>query len=110
MFMTSLKLSLAAIVIILAAFSVGYAQEPARPSPPMPDQPSQKAEVGSITVAELKAKLENGDPVVILDSRSDTSYNASDKQIKGAIRVPPSFIGSHIKDIPKDKELVVYCA
>ena len=65
---------------------------------------------GRSTVDELKAKLEKGEAVAIIDSRSPNSYTYSDKQIKGAIRVPPSDIGLHVKEIPQDKELVVYCS
>ena|SRR5262252_7370638 len=101
---------MAATWIIFASWGAGYAQEPARPSPQLPEEGVQKAQAGRITVDELKTKLEKGEPVVIIDSRSPMSYASSNKQIKGAIRVPPSDIGPHVKDIPKDKELIVYCA
>jgi hypothetical protein len=110
MTMNSLKLSLLATGILVAICTAGYAQEPARPSPPLPEQGTQKAEPGRITVDELKAKLAKGEPVFIIDSRSEGSYSSSDKQIKGAVRIPPSDVELHLKDIPKDKELIVYCS
>ena len=66
-------------------------------------------EVERITVDELKAKIAKREPVTIIDSRSQSSYEASDTKIKGAIRISADEIESRLKEIPRDKEIVTYC-
>jgi len=66
-------------------------------------------EIERITVEELKAKIAKNEPVTIIDSRSQGSYDGSNQKIKGAIRIPAGDIESRLKEIPRDKEVVVYC-
>jgi rhodanese-related sulfurtransferase len=62
-----------------------------------------------ITKEEVKALL--GDPgVIILDARTGSSWNSSDKKIKGAVRVDPDNVASWAGSIPRDKKIVVYCS
>jgi len=63
-----------------------------------------------ITVAELLAKLDKQAPIVIVDSRSEGSWEGSDKQIKGSVRIPIDQIESRMTELPKDKEIVIYCS
>ena len=71
--------------------------------------------VEMITAEELKAKMTANQPVTIIDVRSSEGYAASANKIKGAIHFklrklkyrlsyPP------LKDVPKDREIVTYCA
>ncbi|HVG21853.1 MAG TPA: rhodanese-like domain-containing protein, partial [Blastocatellia bacterium] len=62
-----------------------------------------------ITVDELKAKLAKKEPVIIIDVRG-SDYDASATKIKGAMRIAPAELGAHLKDLPRDKEIVTYCA
>jgi rhodanese-related sulfurtransferase len=68
-----------------------------------------------ISADELKAKLTKKEPVTIVDVRSANSLLDSGDKIKGAVYVklrrlryrlafPP------LKDIPRDQEVVTYCA
>ncbi|HXG91918.1 MAG TPA: rhodanese-like domain-containing protein [Blastocatellia bacterium] len=83
----------------------------ATPASPSTTQaaPATDAEVERITVDELKAKITNKEPVVIIDSRSQGSYDSSDIKIKGAIRIPMDEVQARMKELPRDKEIVVYC-
>jgi hypothetical protein len=89
------------------------AQQPAPSDLPAKEQvkeeAAQPAEPGRITVEELKAKIAKNEPVVIIDSRSQGSYDGSETKIKGAIRIPLDQVESRLKEIPRDKEIVVYC-
>lgn len=61
-----------------------------------------------ISVAELKALLEAGAPVEILDVRSEDSYAASDQQIPGSMRIPPQDVDA-TSNLPHDLLVVTYC-
>jgi rhodanese-related sulfurtransferase len=77
---------------------------------------AQKAPaIGSITAEELKAKLNNNEPVAIIDVRGAEGYANSRTTIKGAMhfklrRLKSRFKFSPLKDIPKDREIITYCA
>ena len=62
-----------------------------------------------ITIDELKAKLAKKEPVIIIDVRG-ADYDASATKIKGAIRIAPAELEARLKDLPRDKEIVTYCA
>lgn len=101
-------------VMIAVALSCGpaVAQQVAKPSKgdSVSGSPSHEA-VGAerITVEELKAKLAKKEPVVIIDVRG-SDYDASETRIKGAVRIAPAELDAHLKDLPRDKEIVTYCA
>ena len=102
-------------------------KQPAKVSAPTPaassqkpESPSQQAshegpkaakpgEVERITVEELKEKLAKHEPVTIIDSRSQGSYDATSTKIKGAIRIASDEVQARLKELPKDKPIVVYC-
>lgn len=65
--------------------------------------------VPRITVQEVKAKLDKGEDVVILDMRTGSDYSRSKYKIKGAIRMPVNYLESRYKELPRDKEIVTYC-
>ena len=65
--------------------------------------------VPRITVEELKAKMAKKEPVVIVDTRSESSVVASGKKIKGALVIQASSV-EKLMEIPKDREVVIYCA
>jgi rhodanese-related sulfurtransferase len=65
--------------------------------------------VERITVEELKAKLAQNERVVIIDVRG-ADYDTSNAKIKGAIRIPPADLKARLGEIPRDREIVTYCA
>ena len=76
---------------------------------------AQTPAVETITAEELKAKLAGNEPVMIIDVRSPQGYAASTTTIKGAIHFKVRKIKSRLKyaplkDVPKDREIVTYCA
>ena len=64
------------------------------------------ADVQRITKEELRAKMDKGEDIVILDMRSKGSYDGSNIKIKGAVRLSPVEVESKIN---KDKEVITYC-
>ena len=76
---------------------------------------AQTPAVEMITAEELKTKLAGNEPVMIIDGRSPQGYAASTTTIKGAIHFKARKIKSRLKyaplkDVPKDREIVTYCA
>lgn len=68
-----------------------------------------------ITASELKAKLARNERVAIIDVRATSSYVRSTDKIKGATHVKLRRLQSRLqfpplKDIPRDSEVVTYCA
>ncbi len=61
------------------------------------------------SVEDVKSRLDRGDDVAIIDSRSDDAWSKSDVKAVGAIRIPPDEAAEHIADVPRDRFAVVYC-
>lgn len=53
---------------------------------------------------ELKAKLDKGETVLVIDVRSDEEVESG--SIPGAIHIPMERLEGRMKDIPKDVQLV----
>ena len=80
----------------------------ATPATPAAEHKTE-GEVPRVTVDELKEKLAKNAPIFIIDSRSQGSYDNSEIKIKGAVRIPMDEIEARLKEIPRDREIVVYC-
>jgi membrane protein DedA with SNARE-associated domain len=67
--------------------------------------------VPRVQVEELAGKLasEERQNVLVLDVRSHGYYDSSAERIKGSIRVEPNNLAEELKNVPKDKDLYVYC-
>lgn len=66
-------------------------------------------DVPRISKDELKAKL--GSPhVVLLDVRAKGDWEASDQKISGALRMDPQTVDAWAGTLPKNKEIILYCA
>jgi hypothetical protein len=101
------SLILLALVGFVAAQDKGKAtgdQDAAAQEQPKVGEPER------MTVEELKAKITRAEPVLVIDSRSSGSYDSSDKKIKGSIRMAMDDYEVHLKDLPRDKEIVIYCS
>jgi rhodanese-related sulfurtransferase len=71
--------------------------------------------VQTISAEELKTKVTANQPVTIIDVRSSEGYANSNKTVKGAIHFKLRKLKSRLafaplKDLPKDREIVTYCA
>jgi len=65
--------------------------------------------VPRIQKEELKAKLGSPD-LVLLDIRATNDWEESGEKITGAKRVDPKTVDTWAGTLPKEKEIVVYCA
>jgi rhodanese-related sulfurtransferase len=76
-------------------------------APPAPTQTMPNDEVRRVTIPELQAALEKGEAVVV-DVRGSVEFKLG--HIKGARNVPLGLIPQQIKDLPRDRLIVTYCA
>lgn len=67
------------------------------------------AEPSRVTADEVKQWMADGDPFVVLDSRSEGAWEVDDTIAVGAVRVPPNDVASHLSDIPRGERILVYC-
>ena len=66
-------------------------------------------DVPRISKDELKAKL--GSPVMVLiDVRTESDWGMSNEKITGAVRMDPETVDAWAATLPKDKEIILYCA
>jgi rhodanese-related sulfurtransferase len=106
------------MVIASLLIACGASEEPAAPtaaatSTPEPTAestlpaesqgPTELSEVPRITVVELKERLDNGEEIVVVDTRGKSSYDV--RHLPGAILAPDSF-----DEYPLDQQIVLYCA
>jgi rhodanese-related sulfurtransferase len=71
--------------------------------------------VEMISADELKAKVASNHQVTIIDVRSSEGYAAATTTVKGAIhfnlrKLKSRLVFPPLKDLPKDREIVTYCA
>ena len=71
--------------------------------------------ISMISADELKTKVTSNHPVTIIDVRSSEGYAASSTTVKGALHFKLRKLKSRLsyspfKDLPKDREIVTYCA
>lgn len=69
-------------------------------------------EPSTLTLDQVKAKLDAREPVIFLDDRSRSAWDDSDVKIVGAVRVPPDAVEQHLADlafVPKHANVITYC-
>jgi sodium/hydrogen antiporter len=87
-------------------------EQAGRRGPPVPAASSAVADAIPISIDELRARLERGDTVRIIDARADRNYTQDDRVARGAIRLPPNDAVRTAREIGLDRHgsLVIYCA
>jgi rhodanese-related sulfurtransferase len=63
----------------------------------------------TITPQALKERIEKEKNILVLDVRRDADYEADREMIPGAVRHNPEQVEQWAQEIPKDKDVVVYC-
>jgi rhodanese-related sulfurtransferase len=66
-------------------------------------------EIARISVGEVNERMNRGEDIYFLDSRSADAWSNSDVKLPNAIRVPPDEVEKHLADVPRDRAIVVYC-
>jgi rhodanese-related sulfurtransferase len=77
--------------------------------------PQESPRIEFITAEELKAQISKGQPLTIIDVRSNYGAGNDERKITGAIHVKLRRLRSRLafsplKDAPRDREVITYCA
>ena len=67
--------------------------------------------VPRVQVEELARRIADGDgdKILIVDVRSHGYYDVGAERIYGSIRIEPNNLDEEIKNLPKDKDIYLYC-
>jgi rhodanese-related sulfurtransferase len=66
-------------------------------------------ELERISAAEVKKRLESGEPILIIDTRNQHDWGASGEKIPGAVRIHFSELAQRLGELPRDRIIVTYC-
>lgn len=62
-----------------------------------------------ISVDELYRLMDAGQAPVVVDVRTATARAMQPQRIPGALHVTLSSVDAHVKDLPRDREIILYC-
>jgi membrane protein DedA with SNARE-associated domain len=68
----------------------------------------KKLAVARITAVELRAKLEAGEEIVVVDVRS--APESAVDSVPGALRIPLEDLETRHTDIPRDRDIILFCS
>jgi len=68
----------------------------------------RKIAVARITPTELLSKLKSGEEVFVVDLRSQREFD--EDAIPGALHVPTSELAERHSDIPRDRDVILFCS
>src|SRR5882762_2132802 len=99
------------ICAAMAGPGTGMSSDLAQPK----GEPQTPPQIVFITAEELKAQIAKNRPLTIIDVRSTGGSGDDERKIKGAIHVKLRRLKSRLnfsplKDAPRDREVVTYCA
>ena len=69
----------------------------------------RRLRIARLTPEELQQKLDAGEPVVIVDLRHSLDFEAEPEVIPGAIKLSPEELEQRHLEIPRDRDVVLYC-
>lgn len=70
----------------------------------------QSLRMARINVAELYDLMQAGAMPIIVDVRSSTARALEPRGIPGALHVPLDEVAKHMRDLPRDREIILYCS
>jgi rhodanese-related sulfurtransferase len=105
--MSASRLVAFAATMLVAAASVADQAGPT-PGQPASAPAAASASLPLITSQALLERQAKGDPsLFVLDVRTPQEFAAG--HVPGAVNVPYDQVASHLAEIPKDKDVVLYC-
>jgi rhodanese-related sulfurtransferase len=62
-----------------------------------------------LTASAAKEMLDNGEPIVFVDSRNPTAWGSSQEKLPGAVRIPVDEVREHLAELPPGAVPITYC-
>jgi rhodanese-related sulfurtransferase len=62
-----------------------------------------------LKATDAKQMLDNGQPVVFVDSRNPTAWASSREKLPGAVRIPVDEVSQHLAELPRGAVAITYC-
>ena len=62
-----------------------------------------------ITPEELKSRMDGGEPLMVVDLRHPRDFEAQPITIPGALRLSSADLAVRHVEIPRDREVILYC-
>jgi membrane protein DedA with SNARE-associated domain len=69
----------------------------------------RRLRIGRITPEELKAKLDAGESLMVVDVRHQVDFDAEPSIIPGALHLTTEELEARHGEIPREREIVLYC-
>jgi membrane protein DedA with SNARE-associated domain len=69
----------------------------------------RKLEMARISPEELRRRIDGGEQITILDLRHASEIDADNAKVPGAIRFSPEELAAKHQEIPRDRDIVLYC-
>ncbi|TMH31832.1 MAG: sulfurtransferase [Betaproteobacteria bacterium] len=63
-----------------------------------------------ISVDELYRLMDQGETPLVVDVRSQTARSMEPRYIPGAVHLPMHGFESHIQELPRDRDIILYCS
>ena len=70
----------------------------------------RRLQIARISQEELKRQLDAGEPVVVIDLRSELDVGADPCVIPRALRIAPEELERRHQEIPRDRDVILYCS
>jgi len=62
-----------------------------------------------ITVDEVKNRMDEGESILLVDTRNSHDWSESGVKLPGALRIHYSKLDQHLEELPRDRTIVTYC-
>jgi uncharacterized protein (DUF58 family) len=69
----------------------------------------RKLRIARITPEELLRKIEAGEEVIIVDLRNPLDVETEGHKLPGALRMAPDELEERHQEIPRDRDIILYC-
>jgi len=77
--------------------------------PPTGEEESMTNPFGEVGAAELRERLRSAEPPYLLDVRQPHEWDIVNMETDGAVMIPLAELPDRLDELPKDREIVVYC-
>ncbi len=71
-------------------------------------QPKQLS-VAHLSQQQVKERLDGGEPAMLLDVRQAAQVDLDPRTLPNAVWLPPEDLAKRMEELPRDRELIVYC-